>query len=91
MNKFIGKITSFIFVVNDLFVLKCKVFVLYDDMRAEYIGQVQPDPYQYKGELVYINKEDLKLDKDEYLDEDLINIDVIIGDEVVGKVKKIEI
>ena len=46
---------------------------------------------KYKGELVYINKEDLKLDKDEYLDEDLINIDVIIGDEVVGKVKKIEI
>ncbi len=58
MNKFVGKITSIIFVVNDLFVLKCKVFVLYDDMRAEYIGQVQPQPYQYKGEYLYIDADD---------------------------------
>lgn len=58
MNKFIGKITSIIFVVNDLFVLKCKVFVLYDDMKAEYIGQVQPQPYQYEGEYVYTDADD---------------------------------
>lgn len=46
---------------------------------------------KYKGEAVYINKEDLKLDEDEYLDEDLINLDVIIDNEVVGKVKRVEI
>ena len=46
---------------------------------------------KYKGELVYIDSDDLKLDKDEYLDEDLINLDVIINNEVVGKVKRVEI
>lgn len=46
---------------------------------------------KYKGEAVYINKDDLKLDKDEYLDEDLINLDVIIDNNVVGKVKRVEI
>ena len=58
MNNFIGKITSIIFVVNDLFTLKCKVFVLYDDMKAEYIGQVQPYPYQYEGGYVYTDAYD---------------------------------
>lgn len=46
---------------------------------------------KYKGEAVYIDSDDLKLDKDEYLDEDLINLDVIINNEVVGKVKRVEI
>ena len=46
---------------------------------------------KYKGEAVYINKDDLKLDKNEYLDEDLINLDVIIDNNVVGKVKGVEI
>lgn len=56
MNKFIGKITSFIFVVNDLFTLKCKVFILYDDMKAEYIGKVQP--YQHESGYVYTDADD---------------------------------
>ena len=46
---------------------------------------------KYKGELVYINKEDLKLNKDEYLDEDLINLRVIINNLVVGRVRRVEI
>ena len=46
---------------------------------------------KYKGEPIYINKDDLKLDKDEYLDEDLINLNVIINNNVVGKIKRVEI
>ena len=46
---------------------------------------------KYKGEPVYINKDDLKLDKNEFLDEDLINLDVIIDNNIVGKVKRVEI
>ena len=45
---------------------------------------------KYKGEPVYINKDDLKLDKNEFLDEDLINLNVIIDNNIVGKVKRIE-
>ncbi|MEE3342772.1 MAG: ribosome maturation factor RimM [Bacilli bacterium] len=46
---------------------------------------------KYKGEPVYIDSEDLKLGKDEYLDEDLINLDVIIDNEIVGKIKRVDI
>ena len=45
---------------------------------------------KYKGEPVYINKDDLKLDKNEFLDEDLINLNFIIYNNIVGKVKRIE-
>lgn len=45
---------------------------------------------KYKGEKVYINKEDLILNKDEYLDEDLIGMNVIIDNEIKGIVKKID-
>lgn len=45
---------------------------------------------KYKGNLIYINREDLILDKNEYLDEDLINLKVIIDNKVVGKIEKIE-
>ena len=39
-----------------------------------------------KGSMVYINKEDLILDKNEYLAIDLIGFNVIIDDKLVGKV-----
>ena len=39
-----------------------------------------------KGSFVYINKEDLILDKNEYLAIDLIGFDAIIDDKLVGKV-----
>ena len=45
---------------------------------------------KYKGMKVYINKEDLILKEDEYLDEDLIGLDVMINNKVVGVVKNIE-
>ena len=48
------------------------------------------DVLKYKGEKVYIDKADLNLDDDEYLDEDLIGFDVIINKNIVGKVINIE-
>lgn len=42
-----------------------------------------------KGSFVYINKEDLKLDKNTFLAIDLINFDVIINDKKVGIIKDI--
>lgn len=45
---------------------------------------------KYKGMKVYINKEDLILKKGEYLDEDLIGLDVRINNKIVGVVKNIE-
>lgn len=46
---------------------------------------------KYKGSRVYINKEDLLLDKGEYLDEDLIGLNVIVDNKVVGKVIRLDI
>ena len=46
---------------------------------------------KYKSQKVYINKEDLKLDSDEYLDEDLIGLNVIVDNKVVGEVIRIDI
>ena len=45
---------------------------------------------KYKGEYIFINKEDLKLDENEYLDEDIIGLDVMIDDKCIGKVNRIE-
>ena len=44
----------------------------------------------YKGQAVYILRSDLKLNDNEYLDEDLINMNVICNNKTVGKVKRIE-
>lgn len=42
-----------------------------------------------KGSLVYINKEDLKLDKNTYLSFDLIGFNVIINNNSVGVIKDV--
>lgn len=44
---------------------------------------------KYKGKLVFIDKNDLVLNKDEYLDEDLIGFDVIYED--ISNLKVVEI
>lgn len=41
---------------------------------------------KYKGESVYIDREDIALGKGEYLDEDLIGLNVIIDNKIVGNV-----
>lgn len=42
-----------------------------------------------KGSLVYINKDDLKLDKNVFLSIDLIGFDVIINDKLVGVINDV--
>ena len=41
---------------------------------------------RYKGLYVYVKREDLSLDKDEYLDSDYIDLDVIVDNNTIGKV-----
>lgn len=48
------------------------------------------DILKYKGLLVYINNEDLILNNNEYLDEDLIGLKVIIDNNIKGTIKNIE-
>ena len=45
---------------------------------------------KYLKENVYIIRDDLNLAEDEYLDNDLVNFDVVEGQEVVGKVISID-
>ena len=48
------------------------------------------DVLKYKGSLVYVNRDDIKLDDGCYLDQDLIGLNVIIGGKVVGVIKRID-
>ena len=48
------------------------------------------DILKYKGNKVFILREDLELKEDEYLDSDIIDFDVLINNKVIGKVKNIE-
>lgn len=61
---------------------------MFDMITMEGITNIN-DVLKYKGEYVYINKSDLKLDSDEYLDEDLINFNVIMNKNIIGKVTNI--
>ncbi len=45
---------------------------------------------KYKGDYVFVNKEDIKLNDNEYLDEDIIGLNVYVNDKLLGIVKKIE-
>ena len=45
---------------------------------------------KYKGDYVFINREDLHLEENEYLDEDIIGLTVYTDDKCLGKVWKIE-
>ena len=61
----------------------------FDMITIEGITNIN-DVLKYKGKSVYINRSDLVLEDGEYLDEDLIGLDVIMNDKVVGKVSRIE-
>lgn len=45
---------------------------------------------KYKGEYVFVNKEDIKLYQGEYLDEDIIGLKVYVENQYKGTIKKIE-
>lgn len=48
------------------------------------------DVLKYKGEYVFINREDLILNPCEYLDEEIIGLKVIVLDREIGIVKRID-
>ncbi len=45
---------------------------------------------KYKGDYVFVNKEDIKLGENEYLNEDIIGLKVYVNDKLLGVVKRIE-
>lgn len=45
---------------------------------------------KYKGEYVFVNKEDIILGDNEYLDEDIIGMKVYVEDRLLGEVRRIE-
>lgn len=45
---------------------------------------------KYKGEYVFVNKEDIVLLENEYLDEDIVGLRVIVDNKEIGKVVRIE-
>lgn len=48
------------------------------------------DVLKYKGKLIYIKKEDLILNNNEYLDEDLIGLKVLMNNKEYGYIEKIQ-
>ena len=48
------------------------------------------DVLKYKGEYIFVNKEDLVLGENEYLNEDIIGLSVYVDGRLIGIVKKIE-
>ena len=45
---------------------------------------------KYKGEYIFVNKEDIVLGENEYLDEDIIGMNVFVENRLLGNVKRIE-
>ena len=45
---------------------------------------------KYKGEYIFVNKDDIELRENEYLDEDIIGLSVYVDDKCLGKVRRID-
>lgn len=45
---------------------------------------------KYKGDYVFVNKIDIKLGENQYLNEDIIGLSVVVNNESLGTVRKIE-
>jgi len=45
---------------------------------------------KYKGEYIFVNKEDIVLNENEYLDEDIIGLTVYVDDRLLGRVNRID-
>ena len=45
---------------------------------------------KYKGSLVYVNRDDIILDSNTYLDEDLIDLDCYYQDKMIGRLYRVE-
>ena len=45
---------------------------------------------KYKGDYVFVNKDDIELRENEYLNEDIIGLNVMVNNTLLGSVRKIE-
>lgn len=63
-----------------------KIFEMITIKGYDNIDQV----LKYKGDYVFVNKDDIKLSENEYLDEDIIGLDVYVDNKNIGTVRKIE-
>ena len=45
---------------------------------------------KYKGEYIFVNKEDVILEENEYLDEDINGLNVYVEDRLLGRVNRID-
>ena len=90
---------------NKVFIPGMKIYIGRDKIEEEIVSyrhhkifeMIMMDGYndindvlKYKGDYVFVNKEDIKLNENEYLDEDIIGLKVIVNNKEIGKVKKIE-
>ena len=62
----------------------------YDMITFNNITDIK-DVLRYKGKDVYYDKDTLVLNDNEYLDDDLINLDVYYNNTLIGKIDNIEI
>lgn len=62
---------------------------IFDMITIKGINNIN-DVLKYKGKRVYVNKEDIVLEDNQYLDEDIINLEVIIDNNSIGRVKRID-
>jgi len=62
----------------------------YDMITFNNINDIR-DVLKYKGQNVYYDKDKLVLNKNEYLDDDLINLDAYYNNTLIGKIDNIEL
>ena len=62
----------------------------YDMITFNNINDIK-DVLKYKGKNVYFDKDKLELNDNEYLDEDLIGLDVYFNNSLIGKLNNIEL
>lgn len=83
------KIGNILIINNQEFKIKSyRVHKEYDMLTFDNINNIN-DILDLKGNLVYINRDLIDLSSDEYLDSDLINLNVYQKDKLVGIIKDI--
>lgn len=85
----IFKIGNILIIDNKEYVIKSyRIHKEYDMVSFNNINDIN-DILYLKGKYVYINRDQIKLNKNEYLDQDLINLNIYINSKLIGKVNDI--
>ena len=83
MNIYVGKDK-----VNEK-ILSYRYHKIFDMITMEGYNDIN-QVLKYKGEYVFINKEDLILNKGEYLDEDIVGLSAYVDGKLIGQVSRID-